>query len=100
MNSARRAYDYGWIRPITDGALCASFLDRLAGPARFALVVASTDTAEIEGISAAGATPFMRRYTAALDAEYLLYGRPLSMPDVPRNPSGPPSPVLISRAAL
>lgn len=94
------AYDRGWIRPVSDRERCAGFLSRLVGPASFALVVGSTDTAEIEGISAAGATPFMRRYTAALDAEYLLYGRPLSMPDVPRNPLGPPSPVVISRAAL
>lgn len=100
MNPALAAYEKGWIRPVGGGEGCEEFLARLDAPSRFALVVASTDTAEIEGISAAGATPFMRRYTAALDAEYLLFGRPLSMPDVPRNPLGPPSPVLISRAAL
>lgn len=100
MPKAKKAYDRGWIRPVSESSVCEAFISRLEGPASFALVVGSTDTAEIEGISAAGATPFMRRYTAALDAEYLLYGRPLSMPDVPRNPLGPPSPVVISRAAL
>lgn len=90
----------GWVRPITSPEVCNRFLERLTGGVRFALVVGSTDTAQIEGISAAGATPEMRRYTAALDAEYLLFGKTISMADVPRNPLGPPSPVLISRAAL
>lgn len=94
------AYEMGWIRPVTEERRCREFLGRLNAPVRFALVVGSTQTAQIDGISAAGATPFMRRYTAALDAEYLVHGRPLTMPDVPRNPLGPPSPVLISRASL
>jgi uncharacterized protein (TIGR00303 family) len=76
------------------------FLDRLGGRPLFACTVAHTETAEIPGISAAGETPEKRRYTAALDAEFLLAGRPLSLPEIPKNPLGPPSPVVISRAAL
>ncbi|GAB6064465.1 nicotinate mononucleotide-dependent phosphoribosyltransferase CobT [Deferrisoma palaeochoriense] len=72
----------------------------LRGRPAFACVIGSTDTAEIPGISAAGATPEKRRYTAALDSEFLLFGRPLSLPEIPRNPLGPPSPVVITRAAL
>ena len=40
----------------------------------FFLVLAGTRTAEIEGISWAGATPEARRYTAIADAEFLLNG--------------------------
>lgn len=94
------ALDRGWVKPIHERELCRKFLGKLDSRAHFSCVIGSTDTAEIEGISAAGETPFMRRYTAALDSEYLLFGKPLSMPDVPRNPLGPPSPVLISRAAM
>lgn len=61
--------------------------------------IATTDTVLIPGISAAGATPELRRYTAAADVEFLCRGRVLCMDDVPRNPDGPPSPVVISAAA-
>lgn len=94
------ALENGWVRPIGPRDQAEAFLRKLKGPARFACVIASTDTAEIEGISAAGETPYLRRFTAALDSEYLLYGKTLTLDDVPRNPLGPPSPVLISRAAL
>ncbi len=40
----------------------------------FFLVLAGSQTAEVEGISAAGATPLARRYTAVADAELLLFG--------------------------
>ncbi len=76
------------------------FWSGLAGPPAFACVIASTDTAEIPGISAAGETPEKRRFTAALDSEFLVFGRPLTLPEIPRNPLGPPSPVVITKAAL
>ena len=40
----------------------------------FFLILAGSQTAEIEGISAAGSTPVSRRYTAVADAELLLRG--------------------------
>ena len=66
----------------------------------FICVVAHTDICEVTGISAAGATPELRRYTAAADLEALHHGRPRCIEGVPINPLGPPSPVLITAAAL
>lgn len=66
----------------------------------FVCVVAHTDLCEVPGISAAGATPELRRYTAAADLEMLRFGRPRCLEGVPVNPLGPPSPVLITAAAL
>lgn len=90
----------GRIRPLTPRPQAEAFLGRLTGRPLFACVVASTDTAEIPGISAAGETPEKRRYTAALDSEFLVLGRPVTLPEIPRNPLGPPSPVVITRAVL
>ncbi len=63
------------------------------------LILAGSRTAEIEGISAAGATPFSRRFTALADAELLLKG-----PGIVRDFPLPPlkagvSPALISHVA-
>ncbi|GCE64392.1 TIGR00303 family protein [cyanobiont of Ornithocercus magnificus] len=63
------------------------------------LVLAGTRTAEQEGISAAGATPDSRRYTAVADAELLL-----TEPGKPRCFTLPPlaagvTPALISQVA-
>lgn len=88
------------VRAVGDAGRCRAFLPKLRGTPDFVCVVGTTATAEIEGISAAGATPEKRRYTAALDAEFLVHGRTLTLPDIPRNPLGPPSPVVITRAAL
>ncbi len=66
----------------------------------FVCTIATTKTAEIPGISAAGATPELRRYTAQADVEYLFYDKPLTIPEIPKNPLGPPSPVIITKAAL
>ncbi len=62
----------------------------------FLLVLAGTKTSEVDGISAAGSTPYLRRYTALADAEFLLKG-PLSSPKwpLPLLPAGF-SPALIS----
>jgi uncharacterized protein (TIGR00303 family) len=63
------------------------------------LVLAATATAEVEGISAAGASAASRRYTALADAELLLYG-PGHRPrwPLPPLPAGV-SPALISWVA-
>ncbi|KAM3095948.1 nicotinate mononucleotide-dependent phosphoribosyltransferase CobT [Phormidesmis sp. 146-35] len=66
----------------------------------FACVLGFTETGLIPGISAAGATPTDRQYTAIADAEFLINGVQKS----PRYPLPPlhvgASPVLISRAIL
>ena len=61
----------------------------------FFLILAGSQTAEIEGISAAGMTPFSRRYTAVADAELLLNG-----PSLMRRWPLPPLPAGVSPALI
>ncbi|MBW3041464.1 nicotinate-nucleotide--dimethylbenzimidazole phosphoribosyltransferase [Prochlorococcus marinus] len=65
----------------------------------FFLILAGSQTAEIEGISSAGSTSVSRRYTAVADAELLLRGptSPARWP-LPPLPAGV-SPALISYVA-
>tara|TARA_B100000965_G_scaffold83288_1_gene67060 strand:- start:903 stop:2090 length:1188 start_codon:yes stop_codon:yes gene_type:complete len=65
----------------------------------FFLILAGSQTADIEGISCAGSTPISRRYTAVADAELLLRGprHPKRWP-LPPLPAGV-SPALISYVA-
>ena len=65
---------------------------------RMMLVAGSTETARIDGISAAGATPMLAAHTPAADAEILCYGRPVSAPVTPVSPAGCPTPAAITRA--
>lgn len=66
----------------------------------FACVLGFTETGLIPGISAAGATPADRRYTAIADAEFLYHG-PQPQPRYPLPPlEQGASPVLISRAVV
>lgn len=64
---------------------------------RFVLVVGTTRTAEIDGISAAGAAPELLAHTPAADAELVAYGRTLLAPHVPVSPSGCPTPAVVTR---
>jgi uncharacterized protein (TIGR00303 family) len=59
------------------------------------LVLAGTQTAAVPGISAAGATPDSRRFTAAADAELLWGG-----PNGPRPHALPPLPAGVSPALI
>lgn len=72
---------------------------RARGGLQVLLVLGGTETAAVPGISAAGATPDSRRFTAAADAELLLLGpagqRPHALPPLPAGVS----PALISWAA-
>ena len=69
-------------------------------PPELLLLLAATETAAVEGISAAGATPASRRQTAAADAELLLLGptgeRPHALPPLPAGVS----PALISQVVV
>jgi len=67
---------------------------------RILLLLAATETASVEGISAAGSSPLSRRQTAAADAELLLLG-PLAVRahGLPPLPAGV-SPALISHVVL
>jgi uncharacterized protein (TIGR00303 family) len=100
MPSRPAALADGRVLIVAHEANARRFAERLWGAPALGCVVASTETAEIPGISAAGETPEKRRYTAALDSEILVLGRPVSMPEIPRNPAGPPSPVVITRACV
>ena len=64
----------------------------------FVLVAGTTETARIEGISAAGADPEAMAATPTADAEVLLEGKPIDAPAVPVSPSGCPTPALVTRA--
>jgi uncharacterized protein (TIGR00303 family) len=66
----------------------------------YVCTVASTDTAAIEGLSIAGASAEMRRYTPPADMEALFYGSARCIPGVAATPDGIPSPVIITMAAL
>lgn len=70
------------------------------GVPRLALVLGFTATGLLPGISAAGATPAHRRYTAIADAEFLING-PQPHPKYPLPPLEiGVSPTLISRAVI
>ena len=77
------------------------WLDRYRNkPSLFACILGFTETGLIPGISAAGATPEVRQYTAIADAEFLMDG-PQSQPRYPLPPlEQGASPVLISRAVV
>jgi uncharacterized protein (TIGR00303 family) len=67
----------------------------------FACVLGFTETALIPGISAAGATPDDRRYTALADAEFLFNGVTDQPPQYPLPPlQAGLSPTIISRAIV
>jgi uncharacterized protein (TIGR00303 family) len=62
------------------------------------LVAGSTRTAEIDGISAAGADLDLLVHTPSADAEIVTYGEPIRAPVVPVSPSGCPTPAVVTRA--
>lgn len=64
---------------------------------RFVLVVGHTETASIDGISAAGSDPDLMAHTPSADAEIVAYGEPVRAPVVPVSPSGCPTPAVMTR---
>ena len=65
---------------------------------RLVLVAGTTETARIEGISAAGARPDLLAHTPAADAEIVAHGHPVFAPTVPVSPTGAPTPAVVTRA--
>jgi uncharacterized protein (TIGR00303 family) len=65
---------------------------------RVVLAAGATETALIDGISAAGAAPELMAHTPAADAEILAYGEPTAAPVVPVSPTGCPTPAAVTRA--
>lgn len=67
-------------------------------PMRFVLVIATTETARIDGISAAGSNSQVMLHTPAGDAEIVEFGHPIRAPVVPVTPTGAPTPAIVTRA--
>ncbi len=80
---------------------CKLFIESVRGKKfLFALTISHTETCTIPGITVAGATPDLAKYTPAADAEFLRYGKCKSIDEIPATPDGKPTPALITRAAL
>jgi uncharacterized protein (TIGR00303 family) len=65
---------------------------------RFVLVGGNTNTARIDGISAAGADPDAMVHTPSADLEIVEYGQPVQASVVPISPTGCPTPAVVTRA--
>ncbi|MDQ2051212.1 TIGR00303 family protein [Natronolimnohabitans sp. A-GB9] len=63
------------------------------------LPAGTTETALIDGISAAGAAPALMEHTPSADVEILEYGEPTIAPVTPVSPTGCPTPAAVTRAA-
>lgn len=90
------------LRVVHDPAAQASYLADLlqTKTARFLLALGSTRTSDVPNISAAGASPKMRRLTPSIDADLLLTGQPRDGDAFPVSPIGIVSPVVITKACL
>jgi uncharacterized protein (TIGR00303 family) len=66
----------------------------------FVCTIATTETAKVKGISAAGKHPEFTDYTPPADAELLLLGKCKCINGVPVTPDGIPTPALITMSAL
>ncbi|OAQ54615.1 hypothetical protein HTG_03400 [Natrinema mahii] len=65
---------------------------------RVVLPAGTTETALIDGISAAGAAPELMEHTPSADVEILAYGEPVASPVTPVSPNGCPTPAAVTRA--
>ncbi|QCC59823.1 TIGR00303 family protein [Natrinema thermotolerans] len=65
---------------------------------RVVLPAGTTETALIDGISAAGAAPELMEHTPSADVEILAYGEPVMSPVTPVSPNGCPTPAAVTRA--
>jgi uncharacterized protein (TIGR00303 family) len=78
-----------------------AFLKELEGKnPLFVCTIATTETAKVQGISAAGKYPQFTDYTPPADAELLLLGKCKCINGVPVTPDGIPTPALITMSAL
>ena len=80
---------------------CQNFVDKTKGKKPlFILVIGSTETALIPGISAAGQNIEQLKHTPALDADFLITKLEEFKRNIPVSPSGIPSPVILSKAMI
>jgi len=66
----------------------------------FLFVIGNTKTAEIPGITVAGANPELIKFTPPADVELLYYGECKVIPFPPATPDGKPTPAIITYTAL
>jgi uncharacterized protein (TIGR00303 family) len=66
----------------------------------FILFISETDLSREKGLSAAGANVDALPYTAPADADMLYYDRPRVIDCIPIDPSGHPTPALVTKAAV
>ncbi|AGK62237.1 NaMN:DMB phosphoribosyltransferase [Archaeoglobus sulfaticallidus PM70-1] len=62
------------------------------------VVLGNTEVATIPGISVAGASPELTKFTPPADIEYVLCGKPLIIDAIPVTPEGHPTPAIITKA--
>jgi uncharacterized protein (TIGR00303 family) len=94
----RKMYDIIQAHNKTKGT---ALLEQLKGKKPlFTCVIGVTETAKINGISAAGENPKITDYTPPADVELLHFGKCKCIPGVPVTPTGIPTPALITMSAL
>ncbi len=76
------------------------FFELLKDEVIFLFVIGNTKTAEIPGITVAGANPDLIRFTPPADVELLHYGECKVIPFPPATPDGKPTPAIITYTAL
>lgn len=80
---------------------CQNFINKVKGKKPlFILVIGSTETALIPGISAAGQNIEQLKLTPALDADFLILKKEKFNKKIPVSPNGIPSPAIISKAII
>ncbi|MBI1858237.1 MAG: TIGR00303 family protein [Candidatus Melainabacteria bacterium] len=80
---------------------CQDFVNKIKGKKPlFILVIGSTETALIPGLSAAGKNISEIKMTPALDAEFLSAKENEPINKIPVSPSGIPSPIILSKAIV
>lgn len=77
-------------------------LQKLENPI-FICTIATTKTSEIPGLTGAGATPELTKYTPAGDAELILSGKVMCMEDIPQTVIGEvvtPTPSVLTKGSV
>ncbi len=86
---------------ITKTKECQNFINKVKGnKPLFILVIGSTETALIPGISAAGQNIEQLKHTPALDADFLITRPEEFRKKIPVSPNGIPSPIILSKAMI
>jgi uncharacterized protein (TIGR00303 family) len=66
----------------------------------FSFVISYTETSEIPGLTIAGSSSDLIKFTPPADAEFLYYGNCKTIDKIPMTPDGKPTPALLTKVAL